>query len=87
MNKKFVIFVGGLRGCGKTTILNYFKNTKLIKTLEFFNLLKDIYEPGISWEKMETKIGFSIRNLVEKYNKVMIALHYAVPYESLIDDI
>ncbi len=86
-NKKLVIFIGGLRGCGKTTILNYFKNKKIFKTLEFIDLIRKIYKPGISWREIENQIGLNIRNLVKKYNKVMIALHYAVPHESLIDDI
>jgi dephospho-CoA kinase len=87
MNKKTVIFLGGLRGCGKTTILNYFKNVKDFKTIEFLDLIKEIYRSNKSWGRVEAKIGIKIKNLVKKYHKVMIAIHYAVPHESLIDDI
>jgi len=85
---KRVIFISGVRGIGKTTILKHFRKFKKFICFEFYDFLKEIAKLNkTSWLTIEQKIGIKIKELAFKNKTVIFALHCAVPYENLFEDI
>lgn len=85
MNK--IIFISGIRGVGKTTIINYFSKFKNFICLEFYELLRETAQSETTWRKTEQIIGLKIKTLALRGKIVMVALHCAVPHENLFRDI
>ncbi|MFA6423575.1 MAG: hypothetical protein WCW17_03955 [Patescibacteria group bacterium] len=79
-----IIFVGGIRGCGKTSLLSRIKN---YDRFHFFNdILKKILKTKVTWNNAEILAAEKIINLCQ--NKIIfIDLHYAVPSERISKDI
>jgi len=85
---KRIIFISGVRGVGKTTILKYLRRFKEFICLEFYDFLKAIAKFNkTSWLTTEQEIGLKIKELAFKNKTVIFALHCAVPHENLFEDI
>ncbi len=76
-----IIFLGGVRGVGKSLIL---RNIKSIKKYKLYNIINKINKP---WPETELETGKFIKNEAYKFHKIVLDLHYAVPSEDMGEDI
>jgi thymidylate kinase len=75
-----VIFIGGMRGVGKTTILNNLKKVKKTKLVDI------ILKSRSSWRITQKMVGKKIKDLALKEKIIVVDLHYGVPKEALIEE-